>query len=80
MILVAPKEGDAYPLGALPIGTEIFSVERKAGTGGFYCHAAGTCAKITRNIGNRVVVMLPSKQEIALPRENMAVVGELTYF
>lgn len=77
MISVVANEGDAYPLGALPLGTTVYSIEKETGAGGYYCQAAGTCAKITKYFGDKVVIMLPSKEEIALPRENMAVVGKL---
>lgn len=75
MFLVAANEGDAYPLGALPVGTIIHSIEMIPGRGGYFCQAAGTCAKIIRAIGDKVVVALPSKQEVALAKECMAVVG-----
>ncbi|XP_075220416.1 mitochondrial ribosomal protein L2 [Lycorma delicatula] len=75
---ICANEGDAYPLGALQIGTLVHSIEKFPGTGGFYCHSAGTCAKISKCIGDKVVIVLPSKDEIALPRESMAVVGRVS--
>lgn len=75
---VMANEGDAYPLGALPLGTVVSNVERRPGEGGFYCYAAGTCAIIKRTIGKRVVIRLPSKAEVALPRENMATIGRVS--
>ncbi|XP_015427683.1 PREDICTED: 39S ribosomal protein L2, mitochondrial isoform X2 [Myotis davidii] len=38
---VAPREGDAHPLGALPVGTLINSVESEPGRGAQYIRAAG---------------------------------------
>lgn len=75
IFLVFPKEGDAHPLGALPIGTLVNCVEKFTGQGGYYAHAAGTCCTVMRRIGDRVIIQLPSKQEVSLPMENMAVVG-----
>lgn len=75
IFLVFANEGDAYPLGALPLGTQVNCVEKYTGLGGFYAHAAGTCCTIIRRIGDRVIIQLPSKQEVSLPMENMAVVG-----
>ncbi|GJQ68897.1 mRpL2 [Trypoxylus dichotomus] len=67
-IPVRPNEGDAYPLGALPVGTEVNCVEKYPGLGGFLVHAAGTCAKILRKTpDNHVIIQMPSKKEFALP-------------
>ncbi|XP_046681543.1 LOW QUALITY PROTEIN: 39S ribosomal protein L2, mitochondrial-like [Homalodisca vitripennis] len=78
VVEVNPNEGDAYPLGALPMGTKIHCVEKFTGTGGYYVHAAGSSATILRKMGDKVVVQLPSKIEVALPPENMCVVGQLS--
>lgn len=62
--LVRAQEGDAYPLGALPLGTKVNCVEKYPGLGGFFIHAAGTYATIMRKAPNkRVVIMMPSKKE-----------------
>lgn len=64
MFLVRPNEGDAYPLGALPIGTQVHAVEKYPGIGGFLVHSAGTYATILRKTENKhVVIMTPSKKE-----------------
>ncbi|RTG80657.1 large subunit ribosomal protein L2 [Schistosoma bovis] len=36
-IPVGPKEGDAYPIGALPVGTIISQFEIKPGQGALFC-------------------------------------------
>lgn len=77
-IPVSPQEGDAHPLGALPLGTQVNCVEKYTGCGAFYSHAAGTYCTIMRRVGDRVIVQLPSKIEVSLPMENMAVVGRLS--
>lgn len=78
-IPVRAKEGDAYPLGALPLGTQIHNVEKYPGKGGFLVHAAGTCATIVRKTPDqRIIVQLPSKQEYSLPQECMCTVGRLS--
>ncbi|KAJ8963841.1 hypothetical protein NQ317_018471 [Molorchus minor] len=74
-----PNEGDAYPLGALPIGTQINCVEKYPGMGGFLIHSAGTYATIVRKAPNdHVVIMMPSKREFSLPAQNMCTVGRLS--
>lgn len=73
------SEGDAYPLGALPIGTQIHCVEKYPGLGGFLVHAAGTYATIVRKAPNdRVIVQVPSKKEFSLAQECMCTVGRLS--
>ncbi|KAK4880871.1 hypothetical protein RN001_004190 [Aquatica leii] len=78
-IPVRPKEGDAYPLGALPLGTQVHCVEKYPGLGGFLVHAAGTYATITRKApDNHIVVQMPSKKEFSLPHICMCTVGRLS--
>lgn len=40
-LAVAAQEGNAYPLGALPVGTLINNVESEPGRGAQYIRAAG---------------------------------------
>lgn len=40
-LLVAAREGDAHPLGALPVGTLVNNVESEPGRGAQYIRAAG---------------------------------------
>lgn len=78
-IPVRPKEGDAYPLGALPVGTEINCVEKYPGLGGFLIHSAGTYATVLRKApNNHVVIQVPSKKEFSLPQTCMCTVGRLS--
>lgn len=76
---VRASEGDAYPLGALPIGTQINCVEQYPGLGGFLVHSAGTYATILRKTPEgRVIILMPSKKEFSLPQECMCTVGRLS--
>lgn len=78
-IPVRANEGDAYPLGALPLGTMVNSVEKYPGTGSFLIHAAGSYATILRKApNNHVVIQLPSKREFSLPEACMCTVGRLS--
>ncbi|BHF63487.1 54S ribosomal protein L2 mitochondrial [Sparganum proliferum] len=47
-ITVLPVEGDAYPVGALPVGTQVCLLELHPGDGATVCCAAGTHASIIR--------------------------------
>ncbi|KAJ8962138.1 hypothetical protein NQ318_018095 [Aromia moschata] len=78
-IPVRPNEGDAYPLGALPVGTQVHCVEMYPGMGGNLIHAAGTYATIVRKApDNHVVITMPSKREFSLPATCMCTVGRLS--
>lgn len=78
-IPVRPHEGDAYPLGALPLGTQVHNIEKYPGGGGILVHAAGTYATIVRRTtDHKIVVQLPSKLEYCLPQNCMCTVGRLS--
>jgi large subunit ribosomal protein L2 len=75
VLTVRGNEGDAYPLGALPIGTRVHCIEHFPGRGGLFVRAAGTYATIMRRIGDHIVVQMPTKHEISFSQECMAVIG-----
>ncbi|KAH8270552.1 hypothetical protein KR018_011483 [Drosophila ironensis] len=77
-IPVRPNDGDAYPLGALPVGTRIHCLEKNPGQFCHLIHAAGTFGTILRKFEDKVVVQLPSKREFAFQRTCMATVGRLS--
>lgn len=74
---VKTKEGDAHPLGSMPLNTVVCCVEKFVGWGGFYARGAGTSCTIVRKVGQRVVILIPSKREISLDQKCMAVVGKI---
>lgn len=72
-------EGDAYPLGALPVGTKVNNVEKYPNIGGMLIHSAGTSGTIVRKDGkDRVIVQMPSKKMFSLHETCMATVGRLS--
>nr|CAG4651296.1 EOG090X0COM [Simocephalus serrulatus]SVE94478.1 EOG090X0COM [Simocephalus serrulatus] len=77
-IAIRPKEGDAHPLGALPVGTEICCVEKYVGEGSSIAVVAGSRAFLVRKVGDRCIVQMPSKQELSLKQECMATVGRVS--
>ncbi|XP_068622445.1 large ribosomal subunit protein uL2m [Battus philenor] len=77
-IPVKANEGDAYLLGALPIGTIVHCIEKEPGMGGLYVHAAGTFGTILRKQDDRVIVQMPSKRVFSFNQYCMAVVGRLS--
>lgn len=75
---VRPSEGDAHPVGSLPIGTLIHSIERFPGEGGTVALAAGTFGVYLRRIGDKCVVRMPSKREMVVSQECMVTVGKVS--
>ncbi|CAH8510422.1 unnamed protein product [Heterobilharzia americana] len=63
-IPVEPKEGDAHPVGALPVGTIISQFEIRPGQGGLYCRTAGSSATVFRR---GKCVGLKSTEELNCP-------------
>ncbi|XP_043943848.1 39S ribosomal protein L2, mitochondrial [Protopterus annectens] len=61
---VSAKEGDSYPLGALPVGTLINSLEIGPGKGAQCIRAAGTCGVLLRKVNGTAIVQLPSKRQV----------------
>lgn len=76
IFLVRANEGDAYPLGALQIGTRVHCVELTPGYPGHTIRAAGTYGTIIRKFDDFVVVQTPSKKEVAFKEICMATVGK----
>lgn len=75
---VRPSEGDAYPLGALLIGTQVNCIEKYPGLGAFLIHAAGSVATIVKREEDRVVIQMPNKKLFSLHETCMATVGRLS--
>ncbi|XP_023135216.1 39S ribosomal protein L2, mitochondrial [Amphiprion ocellaris] len=75
---VAANEGDAYPLGALPIGTLVNNLEVKPGKGAEYIRAAGTCGILLRKVNGTAIVQLPSKQQVQVLETCMVTVGRVS--
>lgn len=77
-VSVKASEGDAYPVGALPVGTIVNSVESYPGRGARYVLNAGTYATIMKRIDNRCILQLPTKHEISISEDCMVTVGRLS--
>ncbi|KAJ7341192.1 hypothetical protein JRQ81_005018 [Phrynocephalus forsythii] len=75
---VLAKEGDAYPLGALPVGTLINNVESHPGKGAQYIRAAGTCGVLLRKVNGTAIIQLPSKKQMQVLETCVATVGRVS--
>lgn len=75
---VRPKEGDSYPLGALPDGEQVNCIQTLPNSGQFTVRAAGTYATILRRFDNYVVVRDMQKHELAYHKTCLATVGRVS--
>jgi len=75
---IRPVVGDAHPIGALPLGTEVCLVESWPGEGARLALHAEQSSTILRKVKDRVVISSWTKQEFAVPEECLCVVGRVT--
>ncbi len=68
-------DGNVLPLAKIPEGTSVFNIEIEPGDGGKLVRSAGSNARVLRHEGNKVAVLLPSKQEKILDGRARATVG-----
>ncbi|MCX6749877.1 MAG: 50S ribosomal protein L2 [Candidatus Pacearchaeota archaeon] len=71
------QPGNILPLGKIPIKTEIYCIESHPGDGGKFIKAGGNAATVTRVIGDKILVMLPSKKEKSFNGKCRAVIGKI---
>ncbi|ESO99420.1 hypothetical protein LOTGIDRAFT_213398 [Lottia gigantea] len=77
-VIVKPVDGNAYPVGALPIGTIVHNIERYAGLGGRVSRAAGSCGQIIRQLPEQSIIAMPSKREMVISVNCVATVGRVS--
>ncbi|XP_076831751.1 large ribosomal subunit protein uL2m [Brachyhypopomus gauderio] len=75
---VLANEGDAHPVGALPVGTLINNLEQYPGKGAEYIRAAGTCGVLLRKVNGTAIIQLPSKHQIQVLENCIATVGRVS--
>ncbi|XP_074532374.1 large ribosomal subunit protein uL2m [Halichoeres trimaculatus] len=75
---VSANEGDAYPLGALPVGTLVNNLEIQPGKGSEYIRAAGTSGILLRKVNGTAIVQLPSKQQVQVLETCIVTVGRVS--
>lgn len=75
---VLAREGDAHPVGALPVGTIIHNLELYPGRGAQYIRAAGTCGVLLRKVSGTAIIQLPSKHQIQVLETCVATVGRVS--
>lgn len=75
---VSANEGDAYPLGALPVGTLVNNLELQPGKGSEYIRAAGTSGVLLRKVNGTAIVQLPSKRQVQVLETCIVTVGRVS--
>ena len=70
--------GNALPLKNIPVGTNIYNIEIKAGKGGQIARSAGTYAQLMAKEGKFALVKLPSGEVRKVFIECMASIGEVS--
>ena len=68
--------GNALPLRAIPVGTNIYNIELKVGKGGQIARSAGTFAQLMAKEGRYALVKMPSGEVRKVFIDCMATIGE----
>tara|TARA_Y100000310_G_scaffold251425_1_gene257932 strand:- start:23194 stop:23904 length:711 start_codon:yes stop_codon:yes gene_type:complete len=69
------KEGNILRLADIPVKTPIHCIESRPGDGGKFMKTAGSSAGINRVVGDKALVLMPSKKEKKLNENCRAIVG-----
>ena len=67
--------GNILQVRNIPVGAFVFNIERNPGDGGKMLRAGGTSALVTKRIDDKVVVLMPNKNEIILSGDCRASIG-----
>jgi large subunit ribosomal protein L2 len=70
--------GNALPLEAIPLGTDVHNIELFPGKGGQLVRSAGTSAKVLAKENNFVVLRLSSKEIRLFKKECFATIGKIS--
>ncbi|MCT7949200.1 50S ribosomal protein L2 [Ancylothrix sp. C2] len=71
------ENGNALPLGNIPLGTNVHNVELVPGKGGQMVRAAGATAQVVAKEGSFVTLKLPSGEVRLIRRECYATIGQV---
>jgi len=71
----AGKEGDIAKLKDIPAGMRVFNIEARPGDGGKFVRTSGISALISKRVGDKVSVLMPSKKEIWFNEKCRATLG-----
>ncbi len=71
------KPGNIMKLQDIPVKTKIYCIESRPGNGGVFIKSGGSSAIVNRVIGDKVLILMPSKKEKKLHANCRAVVGTI---
>jgi large subunit ribosomal protein L2 len=71
------QPGNILTLGKIPVKTQVYCIESRPGDGGKFIKAGGNTATVTRIIGDKILIMLPSKKEKSFNAKCRAVIGQI---
>ena len=71
------KDGNILKLKDIPVKTMIYDIESRPGDGGMFIKTAGSSAVVSRIIGDKIFVLMPSKKEKQFNPNCRAIVGEI---
>src|SRR5919112_2576936 len=69
------RNGNALPLGEIPLGTAVHNIELKIGKGGQMCRSAGTSAQVIAKEGEYVTLRMPSTEMRMIHGRCLATIG-----
>jgi large subunit ribosomal protein L2 len=72
------KPGNRLPLKKIPVGTFIFNIELKPGSGSKLSRSAGNCAEIKAHDSNCALIKLPSSEIRKINEKAWATVGQVS--
>jgi large subunit ribosomal protein L2 len=69
------KAGNILELKDIPVKTEVYCIESKPGDGGIFIKTAGSSAVVSRVIGKKIWLFMPSKKEKEFNPKCRAIIG-----
>ena len=69
------KDGDILRLGDIPVKTRVYNVESRPGDGGVFIKTGGTSGTVSKVIGEKIFVIMPSKKEKEFNSNCRAIIG-----
>lgn len=71
------KDGNILCLKDIPVKTHIYCIESRPGDGGKFIKTGGSKAIVTRIVGDKILILMPSKKEKSFNPNCRAIVGQI---
>jgi large subunit ribosomal protein L2 len=71
------KKGNIMMLQDIPVKTEVHCIESRPGDGGIFIKVAGSAGTVTRIVGKKIFISMPSKKEKEFKQNCRAIVGRI---